>query len=181
MTRAVLLSIRPRFAKAILDGSKTYELRRRFPKLEPGTVVYLYSSSPDMAIVGSFVSAEIKRAAKDELWHQLQSELGLAEHEFSAYLDDQAHGVGIGTTGVREFETPIPLSEIRTWMKVEAPQSFRYLPASAETWLRNRLADDQRQEHIRPIRRPSFTLATPSKVKGTDTRRDLASTRIHTA
>lgn len=139
MTKAVLLSIRPRFAEAILNGSKTYELRRRFPKLESGTTVYLYSSSPDMAIVGSFVTAEIRRADKGALWTQLRNHLGLDEDEFNDYLDDQTHGVGIRTTQVRRFRTPIRLSEIRHSMNVEAPQSFRYLPLDAETWLEQQL------------------------------------------
>lgn len=145
MTNAVLLSIRPRFAEAILNGSKTYELRRRFPKLEPGTTVYLYSSSPDMAIVGSFVTAEIQHADKRTIWRQLRNYLGLDEEEFNDYLDNRTHAVGIKTTQVRRFRTSVRLSEIRDSMKVEAPQSFRYLPVASEAWLEQRLDEDERE------------------------------------
>lgn len=133
---AVLLSVQPRFAEAILNGTKTYELRRRFPSLEPGTIVYIYSSSPAMAIVGSFVSAEIHRSDKDDLWVRLSAFLGLAEQEYQSYLADLSHGVGISTTSVRRFAKALPLHKIRSEMKLDAPQSFRYIPGPAEEWLK---------------------------------------------
>ena len=132
---AVLLSIQPRFAEAILEGTKTYELRRRFPQIEEGTTFYLYSTSPRMAIVGSFISGEIKRSEKTALWFALKSKLGLAEKEFDDYLYDRMHGVGIRATRVVRFRRAISLAQIRSHMKLEAPQSFRYVPADAERWL----------------------------------------------
>ena len=135
MTRTVLLSIRPRFASAILDGSKTYELRRRFPSVLPGTLVLLYASTPTMAVVGSFVTAEIKRAPTGEIWSALKQVLALEPDEYSAYLSPLTHGVAIEATQVRRFREPLPLAELRSGLGLEPPQSFRYLPATAQTAL----------------------------------------------
>ena len=44
--RMVVLSLRPRFAEAILAGVKTVELRRTVPKIVIPTRALLYASSP---------------------------------------------------------------------------------------------------------------------------------------
>jgi predicted transcriptional regulator len=54
--RTLLLSLRPRFADAILAGAKTVELRRRPINARPGTAILLYASRPMMAIVGTAAS-----------------------------------------------------------------------------------------------------------------------------
>ena len=51
--RTLLLSLRPRFAQAILSGAKTVEVRRRPVNAPPQTPIILYASSPTMAIVGT--------------------------------------------------------------------------------------------------------------------------------
>ena len=44
--RTLLLSLRPRFADAILTGAKTIEVRRRPVNASAGTPISLYASSP---------------------------------------------------------------------------------------------------------------------------------------
>ena len=51
----IVLAIHPEYADAILEGSKSFEIRRRCPDLPPGTLVYLYATSPISEIVGGFV------------------------------------------------------------------------------------------------------------------------------
>ncbi|WP_237302536.1 ASCH domain-containing protein [Streptomyces sp. S063] len=48
--RALLLSLHPRFATAILNGEKTVELRRQRVAVPPGTPVIIYATSPTMAL-----------------------------------------------------------------------------------------------------------------------------------
>ncbi|CAN0590793.1 unnamed protein product, partial [Ectocarpus sp. 12 AP-2014] len=51
--RDVVLSIRPKYSSRIIAGEKTVELRRRFPASAPkGTIAYIYSTSPERAMVG---------------------------------------------------------------------------------------------------------------------------------
>lgn len=49
---SVILSIKPRFARAIMDGSKRYELRRRIFKNENVDTAYIYATSPVKKIIG---------------------------------------------------------------------------------------------------------------------------------
>ena len=46
------MSLRPRFAYAILSGAKTVELRRMRVSATPGTTIIIYASSPVMSVVG---------------------------------------------------------------------------------------------------------------------------------
>src|SRR5438105_780743 len=55
----LFLPIRPRWALAILEGSKRWELRTRRPSVDSGDVVVLYATSPLRAVVGSFMVGEI--------------------------------------------------------------------------------------------------------------------------
>src|SRR6266851_9958504 len=49
----LLISIKPEYASAILEGRKTVELRRKFPEdVAFGSRLYIYSSSPIQAVVG---------------------------------------------------------------------------------------------------------------------------------
>lgn len=45
MSRAVLISIRPKWCEKIADGEKTIEVRRTRPKLEPPFNVYIYCTA----------------------------------------------------------------------------------------------------------------------------------------
>lgn len=141
MKQSVLLSIRPRFAESILNGSKTYELRRRFPNLQPGTTVYLYASSPTKAIVGSFISADVLFASVIELWRRLRPQLAIEANEFTTYFQGVTEGVAIPATEVTRYVEPISLDVMRREMKIEPSQSFRYLQEDAETCLHLLLAD----------------------------------------
>ena len=57
LKRNVLISVRPLYAKEIVEGRKTVELRRKFPGTEAaGGTVVIYSSSPVRAVVAVALS-----------------------------------------------------------------------------------------------------------------------------
>ncbi len=51
--RSLLVSVKPVYARLILAGSKTVELRRVRPNAVPGCQVLIYASSPTMEMVGT--------------------------------------------------------------------------------------------------------------------------------
>ena len=53
--RMVVLSLKPRFAEAILSGVKTVELRRTVPKIVVPTRALLYATTPVRALLGTCV------------------------------------------------------------------------------------------------------------------------------
>ena len=64
----MLLSVHPRFATAILAGSKTVEVRRQRVAAPPGTPVLLYATAPTMALVGMARIASVQVASPQEVW-----------------------------------------------------------------------------------------------------------------
>lgn len=65
--RAVLLSIKPKYADLILAGTKKVELRRSWPSNDIGVMV-LYSSSPVQRLVGIAYVDRVNETDVTGLW-----------------------------------------------------------------------------------------------------------------
>lgn len=127
MSEAILMSIRPRFADAILSGEKSHELRRRFVGGEPGTRVFVYSSSPVRQLVGAFEIGTVDTMPRWLVARRRRRATTLTSAEIATYLDGLQHGTLIGIEDPFRLAIPISLERLRTW-GIEPPQSYRYLP-----------------------------------------------------
>ncbi|RZU16234.1 putative transcriptional regulator [Kribbella rubisoli] len=125
--RSLLLSLRPRFAEAILNGTKTVELRRRPIKAPHGTLVVLYASAPTMAVVGTARLVDVVALSPHTAWRRYRTTLSLSWSEFTTYLTgtDQAHLLRLDD--VKELSRPHTLQALRRSAPFHPPQSFRYL------------------------------------------------------
>lgn len=130
MTRDILLSIRPRFADAILAGEKTHELRRRFANAHPGTRVIIYASGSRRAVVGMFTIAAIQSMPTWIIARRRRRATTLSAGEIREYLAGSKAGVLIEVANPVRFEQPLSLTEARALFGIEPPQSYRYLPRS---------------------------------------------------
>lgn len=127
-SRAMFLSIRPRYAAMLIAGTKTVELRRTRPGIEPGSLVVLYASSPRRELVATARVTEIHTATPPEIWSRFASEVGIQRPDYDSYFDGAQHAVAIRLINVEPLSAPLPLSDLRS--RIEAfrpPQSFRYL------------------------------------------------------
>lgn len=143
-TRAVLLSVKPRFAHPLLLGTKTAEVRRRFPFLSSGTKVFVYSSSPDRAVIGTFILTDVTRVDASEVWGQHAHALLIGENELAAYLDGTTKAAIVGASHPAAWGQPLPLQGLRTDVGVEPPQSYRYLTAEQVQVLESHAAATRR-------------------------------------
>jgi len=125
--RPLLLSLRPRFANAILDGSKTVELRRTRLSAPDGTRLVLYASSPVMAVVGTAVLVGRDTDTPARIWRRYRQNVGLDRDEYDQYFAgaDLATAVQIGTP--HRLVDPWPLAALRDAAKFQPPQSYRYV------------------------------------------------------
>jgi predicted transcriptional regulator len=126
-SRAVLLSVQPEFARTLLAGTKTAEVRRRFPDQPDGTVVYVYSSSPDKQLLGTLRTKAVHRCRPDSVWDRFRDMIGISRSYLQDYLDGAKEAVIIELGSPVKLDRPIHLDELRTHLGVEPPQSFRYL------------------------------------------------------
>lgn len=128
--RALLLSLRPRFADSILSGSKSVELRRQRINARPGTPVILYASAPTMGIVGTARIANAHVAAPTDVWEQFRDQLGLTYEEFETYLAGATRASALELTAVIPLPEPVSLERLRAALAFSPPQSYRYLTES---------------------------------------------------
>lgn len=135
--RTLLLSLRPRYATAILAGTKTIEIRRRPVTATPGTPIILYASSPQMAVVGTARLAGTTVCPPDAGWHRHHREFGVSRDEYEAYLDGATNAHLLHLTAVNRLNEPLPLRHLREQAPFQPPQSFRYIAAADPADLRD--------------------------------------------
>lgn len=122
---AILLSVKPKFADLIVDGSKLVELRRTVPAQAVGTIA-IYSSSPVQAIVALADVKETIEASPTKLWAIAKDNGGgLTRAELMDYFDSKKTGFAIMLQNVRVYGTPVKPTKV--FKPFSAPQSFRYL------------------------------------------------------
>ncbi|MGA5265379.1 ASCH domain-containing protein [Streptomyces lydicamycinicus] len=125
--RAMLLSVHPRFATAILAGSKTVEVRRQRVAAPPGTLVLLYATAPTMALVGTARIAAVHVASPKEVWSAHRTQTGISRREYDTYMRGATQASGLTLEAPHSFDEPVTLSALRAAGAFHPPQSYRYM------------------------------------------------------
>lgn len=127
MSKAVLMSIKPKYCEMIFCGEKTIEIRKRAPKLKPPFKVYVYCTNDPYRtlmdgsrplngfVIGEFVCREISPIyfeASDPA--QLKPlpipGTGLTDVEIMDYLGNGVPGYGLHISRPRFYLKPKELS-----------------------------------------------------------------------
>lgn len=120
----VLLSIKPEYAIAISKGLKKVEFRK---KVFADTVemAFVYSSSPQKRIIGSFLIRHIEKGTPSEIWDRY-SEVGcISKQKFDSYYLGHEIAYGIEISSFVNYKEPLdPCSCDSTF---RAPQSYCYI------------------------------------------------------
>ena len=113
MTRnEAIISIKPTYAEAILNGTKTVELRRRIPATQIGTRLWIYATRPTAAVIGSATVAGIIRGIPDQIWKETSSSAGISREKFDAYFDGSDEAIGLILTNITR-SNPVNISQLR--------------------------------------------------------------------
>lgn len=121
-----IFSIRPHFADAILDGSKTVELRTVAPK-KAVERIWVYSSSPVQRIVGFFTPGKIQRATEEDF---KKAHLVMGKEDAGRYY-------AIEVLDPAVIVPPIhPHSDLNLGYVWLSPQSWRYAGQKEQEALR---------------------------------------------
>ena len=126
--RMVVLSLKPRFAEAILAGDKTVELRRTAPKIEVPTLALLYATTPVRALLGTCIVTDVESADLALLWRGHGSRCALNYHEFQRYFEGVEVGTALTLAQPRSLSSKVPLQDLRAKPTgFRPPQSFAYV------------------------------------------------------
>lgn len=124
----LFLSIKPRFAASILDGTKTVELRRVSPAVQEGYLVLLYASSPQRELVGTCRVVDLEVGSIDAIWDRHGDRTGVTQSEYGRYFEGAHRAVAIILSEPLRLPQPRSLMDLRGALAgFQPPHSFRYL------------------------------------------------------
>lgn len=121
---SILLSIKPRFADAILSGAKRFEFRRRGFAQQPDAVA-IYATAPEGRIVGWFTVESVIEASPEDLWRDCGAEGGIDAEDFFAYFEGCERGIALEVGEVVQLTDPIAPGDLPKAHR--PPQSFVHL------------------------------------------------------
>lgn len=163
----ILISLQPSYTRAILDGKKTVELRRRRIHVENGTRIWLYSKAPTARIEGTVC---VKNVCEDDLkglWTKYSKMVGISKLEFDAYFRGCTKGCAIVLREARAISPGLDLAAMRTTVAgFHPPQFFKRLHADEVQAMltTSKLASRDRSAHFRRTVRRGFSDAVISAV-----------------
>lgn len=120
----VILSVKPKYCQAIIEGRKKYEFRKRVPKHWKDARFLVYASSPIQRIIGEFTSSEIVNASPEEVWRRCGKDGGISKDEFFSYFEDKESAIALQ---IDEFHEYIPIDPWKAFNQFCPPQSYQYL------------------------------------------------------
>jgi len=116
----------------IFAGTKVVELRRLRPRIGKGELVFVYVSSPVMALEGAFEVGEVVSGSPRSIWRRFNGGSGLSKREFDAYYKGKKTAFAILIHRHWRLPTPILLSELRRERSgFHPPQSYHYICSRA--------------------------------------------------
>lgn len=133
VSNALLISIHPKYANKIFDGTKTVELRRVRPKLTKGDLVLIYITSPVKSLAGAFKVDKVLGKEPKSLWKHVKNQCGTSKKEFNKYFEGVKIGYGIFFSEVWKFSTPIDLNYLKKRCpNFTPPQGYHYFDLTQE-------------------------------------------------
>ena len=108
-----IISIKPQFAEAILDGSKTVELRRRIPRLKVGTRLWIYATMPTGAVIGCATVEGIAKGTPEDLWAAFSDRSGVSREIFDQYFSGTEQAIALQLTDIIRAR-PIQISQLKS-------------------------------------------------------------------
>lgn len=120
----ILISIKPEYVHKIESGIKTFELRKRIPKINCKRY-FIYSSSPEKCIVGYFYSKNILYGEPNILWKKIKNSAGIEKKLYDNYFKNKKIAYAIEISEFIKLKMKIdPKSIIKNF---NPPQSFCYI------------------------------------------------------
>ena len=124
----ILISLRPAYTKAILEGRKTVELRRRKVHAAAGTRVWLYSKTPTARIEGIALIKHIHEGGLPDIWSEYSNQVGVSKGEFEQYFKGCRKACAIVLVEAHAIFPAVDLKTVRSRLGgFHPPQFFKRL------------------------------------------------------
>jgi len=117
-----LVSIKPEFVRRILVGEKKYEYRKNIFKKDIQRI-FVYSSSPEMRIVGYFDWAGTIFGNVNEVWEYTCDYAGIDANHYQKYFRNKEYAYALKIKKFIIFDEPINPWDYEGF---KPPQSYCY-------------------------------------------------------
>lgn len=119
----ILLSIKPEYAHAILNGTKKFEYRKHIAQKAVNSII-IYSTLPEEKVIGEVEVLGTLSMKKTPLWEKTKSEAGISREKYREYFRESntANAYILG----KAFKYDVYKS-LNDFGISQAPQSFVYL------------------------------------------------------
>ncbi len=117
-----LLSINPKYVRAIESGKKKIEFRKIMFKNDV-RIILVYETVPQKKIVGCIEVKTIDVATPKTIWSKYSTYGFLSQSEFDSYYKNKEFAVGIVINKYIPFKFPLGLKEYNLF----PPQSYCYV------------------------------------------------------
>lgn len=129
MKRFILISVKPEFANKIVAKKKLIELRKNKPKACTGDYVIIYSTKPEMSVIGFAKIERIIESTPREMWENHSNKLGIDRRRFEDYYLNSEKSIGLELSYVCKLKHNISLRSIKMlYPKFSPPQTYKYIP-----------------------------------------------------
>lgn len=126
--RFAVISIKPQYVEAIVEGQKVYELRRRKPHLDRGDLLFIYETSPCKKVTALVELDKIIDDSLDNLWEKVGERSAVNYDTFTDYFKGCKNGYALQLKNVKTYSNPLSLDELRMYAPdYTPPQFFHYL------------------------------------------------------
>jgi type I restriction enzyme, S subunit len=131
--RNVLMSIKPKYVKEIINGNKLYEFRKTVFHHENIDRVIIYASSPIKMIVAEFNVANIISGSPKKIWEECKENAGMDEESFMKYFNNKEKAFSISIDNLMVYDKPInPYDRLDGF---RPPQSYMFVNARLDDML----------------------------------------------
>ncbi len=119
----ILLSIKPEYVNRIFEGTKKYEYRKHLANKKVSKII-IYSTFPEMKVVGEVRVIDTLTMAKTPLWEMTKKDAGICRSKYRKYFKDSKKACAYVLGEAKLYDIPKSLEEYGV---PQAPQSFIYL------------------------------------------------------
>jgi predicted transcriptional regulator len=118
----IILPIKSIYTQQILEGTKTYELRRSFPKQKISNIL-IYETAPISRVVAN-IKVEQLELNKQDFFDNHHKEIGVSKEEYNSYYHDKEIVCVYKIKSIQKLQES---KKIKDFGYKFAPQNFYYI------------------------------------------------------
>ena len=126
----LIISVKPEYAKKILKGEKTIELRKCAPKrVGKDGYILIYVTAPVKELWGVYKIENIIKDNPKKLWENFGKQTGITKQEYNNYYKENKNAFGIQLQEVKNlFKHSIKLDSLKNLIPgFMPPQTYSYI------------------------------------------------------